>query len=127
MDNRYINNQNQFQSNYYQQNPYNQNRGQDAPDISYSSSGTSRKNKNNNFNNNMNQNINYPNIPKSNNLRNEENSKPFQISNNAVPRTTMNRDVKYDEFRQPRNTEFITTTSLPKKSNLEELQQNNNK
>ena len=60
----------------------------------------------------MNQNTNFSNASKGNNIRNEENSKLFQIAKNSILRTTMNKDVKYDQFRKLRNIEFIASASL---------------
>ena len=131
-------------NNYYQNPQSNQGKNQNY-DQGYSSSGRSRKPLNNYENKyNNNKNINQSNFPKqqnmpmtySDNIRNTEAPHMFnnplnQGQNNQISRMTefnkgkerplwSYREIKYDEFRQPRNTEIVTTTSIPRKSNLVE-------
>ena len=131
-------------NNYYQNPQSNQGKNQNY-NQGYSSSGRSRKPLNNYENKyNKNKNINQSNfqkqqnmpMPYSDNIRNTEAPHMFnnplnQEQNNQISRMTefkkgkerplwSYREIKYDEFRQPRNTEIVTTTSIPRKSNLVE-------
>ena len=156
--NNYNNNPNQYKNNNYQSKQSKQRIPQNF-DEGYSSGRSNQQmNYNNNYNNKR-QPKDFPNqdnVPMPNNFRNTE-APNYKNQNNMnkedVSRMTefnkgkerplwSYREIKYDEFKQPRNTENITTTLLPKKnnniekqekqeiprkSNLEQLQENDKK
>ena len=152
---------NQFQNNNYYNNSFNQNYrdpGYSSMGMNNQQKGYSSQNNNiyNSNNNNMNNQPNFSNqinSQMSNNIRyTEAPNRPFkgpQDQSNAnqkdISRMTeynkgkerplwSYREIKYDEFKQPRNTEFITTTTLnrgegkkkekemPSKSDMEQFQ-----
>ena len=154
--NNYNNYQNKSKNNNYQSNQSKQRIPQNNYDEGYSSGRANQQLNYNNNNKNKRQPQDFPNqdnIPMPNNFRNTEapnyrNQK--NMNKEDVSRMTefnkgkerppwSYREIKYDEFKQPRNTENITTTLLPKKnnniekqeiprkSNLEQMQENDKK
>ena len=131
--------QNQFPNNNYQ-NVQSKKRNTPNLDQGYSSSGTTKKKTNYNYQNKP---QNFSILSNSspimvNNIRNTEapninyKNQQFQENNQKeIPRMTeynrgkerpawSYREIKYDEFKQPRNTEIVTTKNIPKKTNVVE-------
>ena len=131
--------QNQFQNNNYQ-NVQSKKRNTPNLDQGYSSSGTTKNKPNYNYQNQQKNFQNPLNAPiMVNNIRNTEapnmnyKNQQFQENNNQKEISRMTefnkgkerpawsyREIKYDEFKQPRNTEIVTTKNIPKKSNIAE-------
>ena len=92
------------------------------PDEGYGSSGTRYQN-NNNFKNDVNNyNIQNNNFSSQNYKYPNEN----QTNDNVRPLWSY-REIKYDHNKQPMNSEEITTQKIPRKSNLEQLQEDDQK
>ena len=92
------------------------------PDGGYGSSG-SRNQNNNNFKNDIN---NYN--KQNNNFQSENYKYPNSNQINDIERPLWSyREIKYDENKQPMNSEEIVTQKITKKSNLEQLQENEQK
>ena len=122
--------------NSYNQNYQNFQSKRNAPilDQGYSSSGTTKKKSNNNYSNQSQSYSNSSTAPvMANNIRNTEalnmnyKNQQFQpnINQKEIPRMTERpawsyREIKYDEFKHPRNTEVVTTKNIPRKNNIVE-------
>ena len=143
----YMNNSNQFQnynnySNYSQNNQFNQKQEQN-----YQNPGFGRNMSGQQPNNNFQQESysSFGNAPITvNNFRNTEapnmnyKNQQFPPNQKEIPRMTENikgkerplwsyREIKYDEYKLPRNTECVTTHMLPRKSNVTDAQMNQKK
>lgn len=124
MANNYINYPHQFQNNNYNQNY----QSKQNNDQGYSSSSYIINNEyqSQNLSNQIPYNIRnteFLDISKNNplfqNKENEENISRMTEYDRGKERPLWSyREIKYDQFKQPRNTEVITTTSLTKKSNI---------
>ena len=143
-NNNNMNNPNQFQNynNYSQNSQFNQRQEQN-----YQNSGFGRnisaQQPNNSFQPESYSSFGNASITV-NNFRNTEapnmnyKNQQFQPNQKEISRTTENvkgkerplwsyREIKYDEFKQPRNTESVTTHILTRKTNLTDSQLNQKK
>jgi hypothetical protein len=135
-------NNNQNYSNQSKNNDYNQNNQRIPQNNNYYSGynmgmvnqQSNSQNRNNNYNNkrqpqdisyqsNITRNTEAPNYRNQNNMNKNEVSRMTEYNKGKERPLWSYREIKYDEFKQPRNTENITTTLLPKKNNIVEKQE----